>query len=172
MIKPIVLLFLLMMISCQESISINEEVQGIVVPADLSPEHKYGSTSFASDQERLFASRIRNFGGETTGPVSFNVQKMQVPIDLYFYQSDTSYVIGVDTVHLDNPQVTFIEQAVRYKFTIPSIPPGGQVVIGYKLKACATCTGSAILQTTVINGTGGETNFSNNIKITQLSINQ
>ena len=166
------ILSFLFFVSCEKSSFQVNDNESIVVNPDLSPEHKIGSTSFNSSQEKYFATRIRNFGGETTGPVSFYVQKMQVPIDLYFYQSDTSYVIGVDTVHLDNPQVTFIEQAVRYKFTVQSVPPGGQIVVGYKLKTCASCTGSVILQSTVINGTGGETNFTNNIKITQLSINQ
>lgn len=168
--KLFFLFLLFLTFSCQNEIVTISEPEPILVPPDISPEHKFGSTSFVNGQERNFATIIRNFGGPTTGPVTFDIQKMQIPFDLYFFQADTSYVIGIDTVSLDNPSFTFTEQAVRYRFTIDSVPANSMVVVGYKIKACASCTGNATYQSRVINGSGGELNFLNNVKITHLSI--
>ena len=168
--KTIATFIFLALLSCNQPLIETEPNQeNLVVPADISPEHKFGSTNFTQAQTRNCATIVRNFGGDVSGPVSFYVQKMQPVIELSFSQSDTSYVIGIDTVSLNNSLFTMIEQAVRYKFTVNSIPPGGALTVGYKLTSFSG-NGGATWQSFIVPGSGGDITPGNNLIITYLYV--
>lgn len=146
-----------------------------VTSPDLSPEHTTGSTSYAESQTKTVVLRIRNLGpADTVGRILFYVYKMEPVFSLSFNPVATTATVGASTFTLSNANLDYYVFPDRVNFYTKSgvvIPANGTIYVSLEITAIGTQGESSLLITTINPNSGREYITTNNVKISNLSIN-
>ncbi|TLV02123.1 hypothetical protein [Dyadobacter luticola] len=141
--------------------------------ADLTPTIDIDNLGFNENVERDFVVNIYEVGGASTiGNITFRLSKLKAFDILYPTTSGTSNVFG-ETLN-ENSKWTFSENANFVTAVLSSgIAGSGKSTVGFSLKRKAGQAKGLVqnITTTIVSGSGGETNATNNQSITNVATN-